>query len=395
MIIFANGNFEDAALYQAGPVPMAIEPGTQYEVQREGVPQGLFTAQQAGQQKDAWYATGRWTTQAQIAAAEAAKAAQAKAAEARKPRPLILEKDDRPVLRRAPAPTSEPASPPASTPPAATSTTASAPNNTPSTSGSAGEQQPADNSQAVEARAPGRPVLRRRESKGEQVTATEKASRTRASKLPPSAASEKSLANPAIWGTAEAPQELVAVSDAAPSDQHPYTFSWTPDEQTMITKKMGDLAQRELQKYLSQRGLVAADAKNWRSLEVRAFDLYFDNDAELVLTGVRAVRKMPANARRATTRPAQADPDALNAYATVIAYMDPSNELHVSKFEASDDGQLDVTGRLRLIDAVDATGDTRGELLFQRLGRGSSSYELYRVYPDSVYQLFDSAHPVR
>ena len=60
--IFTNGNFEDATLYQAGPVPMALEPGTQYEVQRDGVPQGLFTIQQPQQEKDNWYAKGSWTS---------------------------------------------------------------------------------------------------------------------------------------------------------------------------------------------------------------------------------------------------------------------------------------------------------------------------------------------
>src|SRR5579864_5665365 len=61
--IFTNGNFEDATLYQAGPVPMALQPGTEYEVQRAGVPQGLFTIQQPLQEKDDWYAEGRWTSE--------------------------------------------------------------------------------------------------------------------------------------------------------------------------------------------------------------------------------------------------------------------------------------------------------------------------------------------
>src|SRR5437016_9413323 len=113
VIIFENGNFEDATLYQAGPLPMAIQPGTVYEVQREGVPLGLFTIQQPEQEKNDWYAKGSWITQSQIAAAEAAKAAQAKAKEAKKPRPLILEKDERPVLRHG---GSDSSSPPAGSP---------------------------------------------------------------------------------------------------------------------------------------------------------------------------------------------------------------------------------------------------------------------------------------
>ena len=118
---------------------------------------------------------------------------------------------------------------------------------------------------------------------------------------------------------------------------------------------------------------------------MRAFDLYYDNDAELVLSGERAVRKAGA---------ARAEPDA-KAYVTLVAFMDANNDLHKCKVEVTDDSHLDVQGKLELIDAVDATGDTRGELLFRRVGRGSNHYELYRVYPDTVYKLFDSAQPVR
>ena len=411
VIIFENGNFEDATLYQAGPLPMAIQPGTVYEVQREGVPLGLFTIQQPEQEKNDWYAKGSWTSQSEIAAAEAAKAAQAKAKEAKKPRPLILQKDERPVLRHggsdSSSPTASSAPPP---PPGPTS-----PGKPVATSGAGSENAPpptASNSTSVnanvdaesaEATAPGRPVLRRRGTKGEQVSETEAASKAAASKRTAVA----SKVSPAAGTAASAAQWLPAVSDPAATDQRPYKFMWAPEQQATLTRKMGEMALRELQTYLRDKGLVLADstkpedskkaarksvgvknssvANNWPGVEVRAFDLYYDNDAELVLSGERAVRKAGT---------ARAEPDA-KAYVTLVAFMDANNDLHKCKVEVTDDSHLDVQGKLELIDAVDATGDTRGELLFRRAGRGSNHYELYRVYPDTVYKLFDSAQPVR
>ena len=437
VIIFVNGNFEDATLYQAGPIPLALQPGTVYEAQRSGVPQGLFTIEQPEQQKADWYAKGSWTSQSQIAAAEAAKVAEAKAKEAKKPRPLILEKDERPVLRHggsesAPAPASSAPPPSLPSPPTPnTSTSKQQPSTSsgakPSVAASgtdAGSNSSNADVQAAEAQAPGRPVLRRRGAKGEQVSQTEKASRATASKTPPTAASERSSTSTGIGGTRSASEWLVAVSDAAPSDQRPYKFPWTPEQQATITNKMSGMALRELQTYLRGKGLVFADdktlasakqsapragnstgarnsavVKNWQGLDLRAFDLYYDNDAELVLTAERTVRRagasLAASSRSAAKEGAAIAEGPMKAYVTLVAFMDSSNQLHRCKVEVTDDTRLDAQGKLELLDAVDATGDTRGELLFRRSGRGSNNYELYRVYPDTVYKLFDSAQPVR
>ncbi len=46
--IMINGNFYDASVYKADPVPMALQPGTVYEGVKAGVSQGLFTARWSG-----------------------------------------------------------------------------------------------------------------------------------------------------------------------------------------------------------------------------------------------------------------------------------------------------------------------------------------------------------
>jgi hypothetical protein len=43
---------------------------------------------------------------------------------------------------------------------------------------------------------------------------------------------------------------------------------------------------------------------------------------------------------------------------------------------------------LELIDAVDADGDGRGELLFREVGDAGSAFVVYRVIGDRLYPLF-------
>ena len=50
--------------------------------------------------------------------------------------------------------------------------------------------------------------------------------------------------------------------------------------------------------------------------------------------------------------------------------------------------RLDVSPRLELVDAVDADGDRRGELLFRRIRESSSEFVLYRVGTGSLIELF-------
>jgi hypothetical protein len=44
---------------------------------------------------------------------------------------------------------------------------------------------------------------------------------------------------------------------------------------------------------------------------------------------------------------------------------------------------------MELIDAVDADGDGRGELLFRRTYDGGSAYAIYRVTADRLWTLFE------
>jgi hypothetical protein len=47
---------------------------------------------------------------------------------------------------------------------------------------------------------------------------------------------------------------------------------------------------------------------------------------------------------------------------------------------------------MELIDAVDADGDGRGELLFREISDAGSVYGIYRAGADQLFPLFEGVH---
>jgi len=102
--IMINGNFYDASVYKADPVPMALQPGTVYEGVKAGVSQGLFTLGGAAQANGNWFGDGKWVTAEQITAEKEKSEAGRKAQDAPKPDEEI---GGPPKLKRAPEPASD------------------------------------------------------------------------------------------------------------------------------------------------------------------------------------------------------------------------------------------------------------------------------------------------
>src|SRR5690242_10997978 len=58
--LFDGTHLQDAALYLARPVPLALDSGTEYEVENTGLPQGWFDIDGARQVGDDWFGFGNW-----------------------------------------------------------------------------------------------------------------------------------------------------------------------------------------------------------------------------------------------------------------------------------------------------------------------------------------------
>ena len=378
--VFTNGEYQDATIYDVNPMPMALEPGTVYDVQQGGESMGLFTVESASKAKEDWLAAGRWRSAAAIAAAKHP------AHEVH-----VEETDAPPKLRRGggeAAKTEAPAvAPPAPAPASKPSPEPSAePTAPPAAQGSIPAPSPASDTDPSEAD-PNRPELRRRGtvSAGGLTPPTQVQRKPRPAPIQSKPVSARvpirqnaDLPSPSLKRRPKPePQFLVAISDADPYETRSYAFPWTKDEQKRLTDIVQKQALAELAAYAAKHDQSMVSGSFVPS--IHAFDLDLSNDAELVLTARCALRKKLPSAA------------SVNAYITYVARQELTGDLRKLFSEVTDDERLDVTERMELVDAVDADGDSHAELLFRRIGATTQSFALYRAGRDQMWKLFEGA----
>jgi hypothetical protein len=401
--IMMDGKFYDAGSYKAAPVPMALDFGIVYEGFRTGVSQGVFTITQPGQLNHVWIAEGTWLP------------AGAKAPEKSKKysTPVIEDKDAPPVLHRhsdkadsdsgsgkdkkevqkpaTPAATPTTASPASAPTPPSAPEAAKAPA-TPETAKASASDEPIED--------PNRPRLRR--GKPDSTARREPfATFDPLTEKVPSATSSgtgKLAGKAATNSDGPSPQStfIPAISDAGGPDPRPYTYDVKPAEEASYRNKMLALAATQLRTEASTATRMAVPASTKTSagrpagksaaklpkpgfddVSLRIFDLSNSNEPVLVLS--------------ARTHPAASANESFeeSKEITLIARTNLEGELKKLFFSQTDSQHLDVSPRMELIDAVDADGDGRGELLFRRTSNDGSAYAIYRVSSDHLWPLFE------
>jgi hypothetical protein len=437
--VMMNGKFFDAESYKATPVPMALDFGIVYEGFRAGVSQGIFTITQPGQLNREWIAEGTWLPEG----------AKPKTDRRKYSAPVIDEggrDEDHPVLHRraggeadkdddkSAAPKSGSASPASTTPqtasngagasapssasssnaPASTTSSASPASGTaqpaakPADAGAAkppdsasGKASDAGAAKAPDADAsgtseysrplsdPNRPLLRR--GKPDATAHHEPFVNFDDPKEAAAATTQAGKEADAAKAAASASvQTVTAISDAGGPDPRPYTYDLKPAEEAIYRNKMIELAGEQLRPSAkSSNGATgtasarkkAAAAKGakpeFEDLSLRFFDLSNSNEPVLVLS---ARTPVPS----ATAAGAQ-----LPQEITLIARTNLEGELQKLFFQQTDSRHLDLSPRMELIDAVDADGDGRGELLFRRTFDSGSAYAIYRVTADGIWPLWE------
>jgi len=384
--IMMDGKFYDAGSYKAMPVPMALDFDIVYEGFRAGVSQGVFTITQPGQLNHVWIAEGTWLP-AGMRAPEKSKKYSA---------PVIEDTEGPPVLhRRSEKAASDggadskdkgkdkdqqkPAGPPASAPPAPETAKAPAP---PETAKTSAAYEPIED--------PNRPRLRRGKpdstARREPFTTFDALTDTTPGTGKADATAKDAAALPQIV-------IIPAISDAGGPDPRPYTYDLKPAEEVTYRSRMLDLASAQLRAQASAAAQEAAPTRKkvsagkatgklpkpvFDDVSLRIFDLSNSNEPVLVLSA--KTRPPAAGATGSIEEPKEI---------TLIARTNLENELQKLFFSQTDSQHLDVAPRMELIDAVDADGDGRGELLFRRTFDGGSAYAIYRVTADGLWPLFE------
>ncbi len=464
--ILINGKFWDASAYKANPVPMALETGTVYEVERTGNSQGLFTVgsalhSTAANAPNPWIGTGAWvpagtekpygpvkaenvpkgldtsderprlTRNPQPAAGGGqasggqssgqASTGQATSAAPTASSPQVSSQsggsssssDEPPRLKRpaedasSGAPSQEPAQAGSSTP-ASDSKSAqgqagqSQAGQAPSAQPQGGEGKPAV-TQAAEAKPPesdsgateeNRPRLRRGKPT-QPFSDDDFPGYSKPGLTPAKAGKSETTAD-------KGPVQFIpAISDAGGPSPHAFTFDWLKDEEGERRQQITELAKQQLKAYLDAQAkekiapkAAAAQTRHVQAVkaaepilsnvQMTTYDLWMSNQPIIVFS---AEAHMPP-----PSTPGAGYSDVQYSI-MLVARTDIYNNLRPLYSGITDKFHLDLTPRFELVDAVDADGDGRGELLFKETSDAGTGWVIYRATADKLWKMYDSLNP--
>jgi hypothetical protein len=218
----------------------------------------------------------------------------------------------------------------------------------------------------------------------------------------PGASLAKANSGKAAKAAADAgPVQLIpAISDAGGPIPHTFTFDWLKDEEGERRQQITDLAKQKLQAYLAAQAKqtiapkpAAAQARHAQAVKapepelsnarMTTYDLWTNNQPVIVFS---AEAQMPPGT-------AEAGHSDVEYSIMLVARTDIYNNLRPLYLGITDKFHLDMTPRLELVDAVDADGDGRGELLFKETSDSGTGWVIYRATADKLWKMYDSLNP--
>lgn len=381
--IYDGQALHDASIYLARPHPLALAGEVEYELQKNGAPIGLFDIKNAAQEMGMWVGYGSWK------AMPIAKAAA--------PKPVIDTgfdaNDDKPVLHRKHSDSGD-----------KPDSTASAPSPDPDRPTLHKPKESDTGSDSASAPDPDRPTLHKEKpssnaddpvlhkhtdsdtNDGEHASFTDP-DRPRLMRGKQGGANGLNVL-PSLLGLPPDMEQAVAVSDSRTRPEHTWDFKWAnPEDEDKMKSAMEDMARAALGLKAPPPPSATRRASAHRSTtkpaappeppaladeKFRVFELAYGAGATMVLSAHTD------------------DPQKTQKFVTLIAQPDLYGNPLVLLKNVTDASHLDETPRMRLIDAVDALADNRGELLFELRGAGQRQFALYRVLRGTAEKIFVS-----
>lgn len=334
--IYTDGRYLDSGDYLAQPVPFAVENGTQYVLEKSGVPQGYFDLTAAGEVRGNWFAGGGWASHPRNVAAVAAAVPVQNSSPATKP----ASGDHLPVLHLRPK--SEPGAPkPDPNKPVMSYGKLPQPALTYFSNPALGHRQ-----QMVAvydaANRSVRPLRYAWKDGGEKAAMQQKV---------------EAWADSLLQQFSEAKQaaEAKSADDSATGD------TTNPDKHPKLVKRPDAAAV----KLAAKKAQAAAAAPKLSQTDFRCFTLASPDAGAATPTCV-------------FTADSAVEGEAVR-YVTVIEQPDISGSPSMVSQSVTDATQLDTHPRVQLVDAVDAKGDQNAELLFEIDGASWRQLALYQV----------------
>ena len=392
--VYDGQALQDGNVYLARPQPLALQSEVEYELEQSGKPIGLYDIKNAGQQEGFWVGFGSW--KAMPAPKPVAK-----------PKPIddtgFDANDDKPVLHRKHSSGSD-KSGSGSSDSGSSGSDSSGPPPDPDRPQLHKKPDSSDSSSSNSAPAPDpdQPTLHKKDSdsndpvlhKHDQAENapvdgehSDVADPDRPHLIRGKPKGNGAAVLPSLIGMPVEMHQAVAVSDAKSRPEHLWTYTWAnPGDEDKMKDAMEDLARDALglktpPPPAAKRASAKVHAKPAPPPEppqladesFRVFELAYGSGATMVLS-------------------AHTDgPTKQQKFVTIIAQPDLYGNPLVLLKNVTDGTHLDETPRMRLVDAVDALADNRGELLFELRGSTQRQFALYRVLRGTAEKIFVSA----
>jgi hypothetical protein len=361
--IFTGDRYQDAGVYLARPEPLAVQRDTEYELQQAGVPKGRFDVYNAATLDGIWYGYGIWKPLI-VAPVPHLTVSRIK--------PEVVKDSgdpDRPHFSNGKSTTPDPNTPPAKN--------TDAPAARPGT----------DTNVSSTSEDPERPKLRKRPTS--DVAAAPAADAAPAAEDPDRPKMQKGKTGSSqeadkLTGTPANLQQMVGLSTTTSEEDHPFAYQWgSPEDEHKMQAALEKIARDAFAAQhapapatvtpKTRPSAKAAKAPPPTSLVVddfRSFEISYSGGSTLVFT---AHTLDEGNATK---------------YITIIAQPDFYGAPRIILKQVTDGAHLDVTPRMRLIDAADTNGDHKADFIFELRGKGERQFAIYNIAGGRAEQVF-------